>query len=174
MAEIKRHSAHDAISERLYDSEARLSTIIFLPAAHDGENAIEALSDFISEEIFEGGVAKEFDLIWPNFSDLFKRFGLGDADQAEVLDFLQHNCPVPFLVKAEFTVKECLIRHSDDEYPCGTWRSGWGMSSWQWLLAESVEAACDRAGVLAEEQKRKAWDSRKPKKAARTAVANDK
>ena len=172
MAETKRHSAHDSISARLYDLEARLSTIIFLPAAHDGESASDDLSDFISEDMSDDFVAREIDLVWPEFSSLFRKFGLADSGEAEVLDFLQHNCPAPFLVRAEHTIKECLIRNPDDEYPCGTWRSGFGMVRQHWMLAETIEAACDRIAALADEQKRKAWDSRKPKKVARGPVAN--
>jgi hypothetical protein len=175
---VERHSAHDSLSERLFDAEARLDTIIFLPAAHDGESMIDSLQDFIDDEIHKDYVANEFEHVWPNFGQIFSRF-IGDDDddensrRATILDLLQHQCPVPFLIKIEYTIKNCVARNIEDTYPCGTYRAGWGYIRWRWLLAHTVEQACDRAIALAEDQKRKAWETCKPKKAPKRKVVSD-
>lgn len=163
-----RKALNNDIAQRLFDAEARLGAIIFLPAAHDGETAIDSLQEFIDEDIEEKNVQRELMLVWPDFGEMFSRYIQNDEDvyfrRCAVLDLMQSHCPVPYLVKVEYTHKELVSRTDGDEYPYGTYRSGWGRSQWTWVLAQTVEDACDRAVAIAEQQKREAWDAfKKPK-----------
>lgn len=155
---------HRKISERMFDMEARLAKVIFLPAAHDGERAIEDLEEFIEDDFHDDKTAQEFERVWPGFQELRDNCIDDDEDdrdfrRAMVLDLLQTQCPVPFLVLGEFTIKEYVGRKAGDEYPYGTWRGGWSYYTQRWMLAATVEDACERLLALAEEQKRKAWDA---------------
>ena len=183
MADIERHSAHDALAERLYDAEARLGQIIFLPAAHDGETAIQLLEDFILDDFAEDHTALEFERKWPGFREamaLWYKDDIRDRREqvAVAIDLIQSRCPMTYLIRVEYTIKECIGRSAEDKFPCGGWRGGWGYYSTQWILAGTVEEACERVIELADAQRRKAWDAcaidkpKKTKKAKGKAVAN--
>ncbi len=159
----------EPIAERLFNVEARLGKVIYLPAAHDGEKCIEDLEDFFFRDIESDSVASEFERYWPGFNASIEQFyganeDLGDRDRIPILlDFLQSFCPALFLVRAEFTIKKITSRSGD--YPCGSYLSGWGYYRTQWLLSNTIEEACERAIELADAQRRTAWDACKPEKA---------
>ena len=158
------------IAERLFDVEARLGKIIYLPAAHDGQNAVQDLEDFITEDIEDANVSSEFERSWPGFAaekNTFYNFNdeMSDRDRVmHALDFLQSYCPAPFLVNIEFTIKTITRRGADANYPSGSYLGGWGHYRTQWLLASTIEEACERAIELADAQRRTAWDACKPEK----------
>lgn len=173
MADIERHSAHDALAERLYDAEARIGQIIFLPAAHDGDTAIQLLEDFILDDLAEDHTALEFERKWPGFRKAMARWyndKIRDRREqvAVAIDLIQSRCPMPYLIRVEYTIKECIGRSADDTFPCGTWRGGWGYYSTQWILAGTVEEACERVIELADAQRRKTWDAFSVAKVNRT------
>lgn len=153
------------VAEALFDIEARLATIIYLPAAHDGEDCCESLDEFIEDDIDNPLMVKEIERNWPGFGELVRsrldedEVGGGRSmRRAVALELLQHECPKPFLVRYEHTMKSCLIRRKGDRYPLGTWRSGWGFYTGGWLLAANMNEAVKRVIEIAEAQRREAWD----------------
>lgn len=159
-----RLESSQALGERLWDAQARLGKIIYLPAAHDGEIACEDLAEFIVEEMHEDYVAREFGRLWPEFRYLRDDAFYEDDDDrgriASALDMIQSHCKLPYLVRIEHTIKESLRdAMKETEYPFGTWRAGWSYSRCVWTLAHSVEQAAERAIELAEAQRREAWDA---------------
>ncbi len=160
----------ETIAERMFNVEARLGKIICLPAAHDGEHAIQDLEDFITDDIDDENVASEFERNWPGFAAAKEQFCKFDDELSDrervplVLDFLQSSCPALLLVSAEFTIKKITRRDADGNYPSASYLSGWGYYRTQWMLASTIEEACERAIELADAQRRTAWDACKPEK----------
>lgn len=171
-AEVVRHTAHDKLAERLFDLQSQIGMVILLPAAHDGERATPALQEFIDSDINEDYVIAEFERVWPGFGAMLAKVDTKQEDyfrRAAILDLLQFRCPAPYIVQVEFTLKECIGRSAKDEYPCGTYRCGWGYYTSRWILSPTVEAAAERALELADQQKRQAWEKAKPKPSKRMA-----